>query len=205
MYCTLPTITCFQYLRSGYGHEECTRRSKISINEKVEFVDLCKYCYCYHSKALALNETHNESPTIPFNLQVQEYQNLVTVTKGSMSNLRTQDTRESKQAISDSSLSAKSRRKLCSWGVIWKKKNTKDAGTDFRHNNILLSGDSRIHRLEPTCHLCRKPYRSDLMYVCCETCKSKFSPLCKPYRYKCFPLIIIVLPFFLYLNGLYLC
>ncbi|KAF3455123.1 hypothetical protein FNV43_RR05571 [Rhamnella rubrinervis] len=163
----------------GFGHEECTRRSKISINEKVEFVDLCKYCYFYHSKALTLNETHNESPTTSFNLQVQDYQNVVTVSKGSISNLRTQDTRETKQAIretkqaiSDSGLSAKSRRKLCSWGVIWKKKNTKDAGTDFRHNNILLSGDSRIHRLEPTCHLCRKPYRSDLMYVCCETCKN---------------------------------
>lgn len=174
--CTLSIIVCFKYLRSGFSHRNCTISSAISTNEEVEFVVLCKRCY--NAKALSQKEIRNESPTTPLNLQMQECRNLVTVTKGSVSNHRAQDTHVTKQISSDSILSTKSRRRVCSWGIIWKKKNSKDTGTTFRQNNILLSGGANVHRLEPICHLCRKPYRSDLMYVCCETCKSKFSPLC---------------------------
>lgn len=173
--CTLSIIICLKYLRSGFSHRDCAISSAISTNEEVEFVILCKRCY--NAKALAQNEIRNESPTTPLNLPMQEYRNLVTVTKGSISNHRAQDTHETKQITSDPSLSTKSRRRTCSWGIIWKKKNSKDTGTNFRQNNILLSGGANVHRLEPVCHLCRKPYRSDLMYVCCETCKSKFSPV----------------------------
>ncbi|XP_015873533.3 DDT domain-containing protein PTM [Ziziphus jujuba] len=161
-------VTC--YACQGFSHRDCAISSAISTNEEVEFVILCKRCY--NAKALAQNEIRNESPTTPLNLPMQEYRNLVTVTKGSISNHRAQDTHETKQITSDPSLSTKSRRRTCSWGIIWKKKNSKDTGTNFRQNNILLSGGANVHRLEPVCHLCRKPYRSDLMYVCCETCKN---------------------------------
>ena len=80
-----------------------------------------------------------------------------------------------KQVASGSNSAAKSRRKNCSWGIIWRKKNIDDTGIDFRLKNILLKGGSGIPQLEPVCHLCRKPYRSDLMYIHCETCQSKCS------------------------------
>lgn len=181
------------------------------MNEDVDFLTTCKQC---HGKALAHNITCNESPTSPLHLQVPEYQNLMTVTKGSRSNVRANisatmtatkgsrtnvranfsdtmtaskgsrsniralDTRsETKQAASESSSAAKSRRKTCSWGIIWKKKNkdgSADTSSDFRLNNILLRGGLGMHRMEPQCNICRKPYRPDLMYICCQTCKSMF-------------------------------
>lgn len=81
-----------------------------------------------------------------------------------------------KQVASDSSSAAKRSRNNCSWGIIWKwnKKNIEDTSIDFRIKNILLKGGSDMANLEPVCHLCRKAYRSDLMYICCETCASKF-------------------------------
>lgn len=170
---------------AGHCHRDCTVSSTFSTNEEVEFVIMCKLCY--HGKILAQNGTCIESPTSPLHLQVPKYQNLITATKGAKSSIRAQDTHsESKQTRPESSLAAKSRRKSCNWGVIWKKKNNKnssvsdkkvkDESIDFRLNNILLKGGgSGVHRMEPQCHLCRKPYRSDLMYICCVTCKSKLS------------------------------
>ncbi|KAA8550243.1 hypothetical protein F0562_001927 [Nyssa sinensis] len=76
-----------------------------------------------------------------------------------------------KPATRDSSLVTKSQRKLCSWGLIWKKKKAKDTGIDFRLKNILLRGNPDTSFSGPVCHLCHKPYNSDLMYICCETCK----------------------------------
>lgn len=174
------TVSCG--VCKGHCHRDCTVSSTFSTNEEVEFVIMCKLCY--HGKILAQNGTCNESPTSPLHLQVPKYQNLMTATKGAKSSIRAQDTRsETKQTRPESSLAAKSRRKSCNWGVIWKKKNNKnssvsdkkvkDESIDFRLNNILLKGGgSGVHRMEPQCHLCRKPYRSDLMYICCVTCKN---------------------------------
>ena len=181
-------LVFFAIMWSGYCHEECTRSSTVSMNEEVEFLIICQQCY--HMKALAQNKSSNESPTSPLPLQGRECPNLVTVTKGGrpksnnqpLACVRTQDTRsglkqELKQATFDSSLANKNRRRQCSWGIIWKKKNAiiTDDDIDFRLKNILLKGSSDICRLEPVCHLCHKPYRTDLMYICCETCKSKFT------------------------------
>lgn len=80
-----------------------------------------------------------------------------------------------KQGASNSSLATKSRRSS-SWGIIWKKKSSEDTGFDFRLKNILLKGSSGVPQLEPVCRLCHKPYRSDLMYIRCETCECKFCP-----------------------------
>lgn len=152
------------------------------MNEDVEFLIMCKHCN--HAQALAQKESNKESPTSTLAMHGRECHNVLTVPKGGrpqcnnqpLASVRTHDTRsELKQASSDSSLASKSRRRLCSWGIIWKKKNSEDTGIDFRLKNILLKGSLDIHRLEPVCHLCHKPYRSDLMYICCETCNSKFA------------------------------
>ncbi|XP_061346257.1 DDT domain-containing protein PTM-like [Gastrolobium bilobum] len=89
-----------------------------------------------------------------------------------LTSTRTKDSpADMKQVASDSTLAAKSRRKNCSWGIIWKKKNNESTDIDFRLKNILLKGGSGMPQLEPVCHLCRQPYRSDLMYIRCETCQ----------------------------------
>lgn len=62
--------------------------------------------------------------------------------------------------------------KKYSWGLIWKKQNREDTGTDFRLNNIYLKGDSHTDQSVIVCHLCQKPYNSDLTYIRCETCQS---------------------------------
>ncbi|XP_042959197.1 DDT domain-containing protein PTM-like isoform X1 [Carya illinoinensis] len=162
----------------GYCHESCILNSTMSMNEEVEFFITCKRCF--HAKALAQKDSSNESPTTPLALQGQEYPNLRKVTKGgrpacnnqSLASVRTQATAsEFKQATSDSSLTNKSHRKLCSWGIMWKKKQSEDTGIEFRVKNILLRGSLDDHQLGPVCHLCHKPYRSDLMYIYCETCQ----------------------------------
>lgn len=60
------------------------------------------------------------------------------------------------------------------WGLIWRKKNSEDTGIDFRLKNILMRGNVDKGFMNPVCRLCNQPYNADLMYICCETCKSKF-------------------------------
>ena len=51
--------------------------------------------------------------------------------------------------------------------------NVEDSEIDFRLKNILLRGNPDTNWSRPVCHLCHQPYNSDLMYICCETCKSE--------------------------------
>ncbi|XP_050140472.1 DDT domain-containing protein PTM-like isoform X2 [Malus sylvestris] len=162
----------------GYCHEDCTMSSTVSTNEEVEFLITCKQCY--HAKAFTKNANLKESPTSPLHLQMQEYQTPMTVTSVArtknynqpVTHVKGQETRSEKKATSESALAAKRRRGICSWGIIWKKKNGQETDTDFLLNNILLADGSEVHGLYPVCHLCHMPYQSDLMYICCETCKN---------------------------------
>ena len=168
---------------SGFCHEDCTISSTIQSTEEIEFLITCKQCY--HAKALTVNGNSNESPTTPLPLQGREYQdpvtapkyqNPVTAPKGSKQKdcIRAPENCSNKQQTAvDSSLAAKSRRKPCSWGLIWKKKNAEDTGISFRLKNILLRGYRDTCWSKPVCLLCHKPYNSDLMYICCETCTSE--------------------------------
>ncbi|KAJ7947925.1 DDT domain-containing protein PTM [Quillaja saponaria] len=161
----------------GFCHKDCSISSTTSTNEEVEFLITCKQCY--HANLLVQNETSNLSPTSPLLMQGPEHSS-ATVTKGpkpkcnqALKATRNQDTWSGrKQDASDSSLVAKSRRRPCSWGIIWRKKNNENTGIDFRLNNILLRGGSEEQQLKPVCLLCQKPYRPHLMYICCETCKN---------------------------------
>lgn len=78
------------------------------------------------------------------------------------------------QGAPESAQSAKRRLKT---GVVWNKKIGEDTGIDFRLKYVLLKGGLGAHQSGPVCHLCRKPYRSDLMYICCDTCARKHSLL----------------------------
>lgn len=174
------SLFLFIVLLSGYCHEDCTISSTIQSTEEVEFLITCKQCY--RAKALTQNENSNESPTSPLPLLGREYQNPVTAPKGSRQKDCSQPLACIKapencsnmlQTTVGSSLAAKSRRKPCSWGLIWKKKNAEDTGIDFRLKCILLRGNPDAGWSRPVCHLCHKPYNSDLMYLCCESCKSE--------------------------------
>ncbi|CAL0329043.1 unnamed protein product [Lupinus luteus] len=84
---------------------------------------------------------------------------------------------DKKQVLSNSTSAAKSRHRNSSWGIIWKKRNNETvensaADIDFRLKNILLKGGSGMRQIKPVCHLCRKAYRSDLMYIFCQTCQN---------------------------------
>ncbi|XP_052726405.1 DDT domain-containing protein PTM isoform X2 [Vigna angularis] len=161
----------------GYCHTGCSVSSTVSTCEEVEFLATCKQCH--HAKLLTQKESCNESPTSPLLLEGQE-QSTSAVLKGSgpkcdgqeLMSSRTKNSRsDTKRFASDFSLETKGRSRNCSWGIIWKKKNNEDTGFDFRLKNILLKGGSGLPQLEPVCRLCQKPYNSDLMYICCETCK----------------------------------
>ncbi|KAL7173835.1 hypothetical protein ACSBR2_033155 [Camellia fascicularis] len=163
----------------GFCHEQCTISSMVHRNDEFEFLITCRQCS--HAKAIAQSENSNESPTSPLLSQGQEFQNAVTVSKGAKQKTFNQpltsvghspSSMEMKPATHDSNLATKNRRKLCSWGLIWKRKNPDDDGSDFRLKNILLRGNSDMSWLEPVCHLCQKTYNSNLVYIRCETCQN---------------------------------
>lgn len=164
----------------GYCHPGCFPSSTHPACKEVEFLTTCKQCY--YTKLVVHKETSNKPPTTPLLLKGQEHSSL-TFLEGPRpkcddqvaTSAREKSRRpDRKQVVSVSPLEAKSHRKNSTWGVIWKKKNIEDTGFDFRIKNILLKRHSSLPQLEPVCRLCLKPYRSDLMYICCETCKSKF-------------------------------
>lgn len=59
------------------------------------------------------------------------------------------------------------------YGLIWKRKKGDDSDIDFRIKNILLKGKEAAYP-DVVCYLCKKPYCSDLMYVRCGNCPSKY-------------------------------
>lgn len=174
---------------SGYCHEGCTISSTIQSTEEVEFLITCKQCY--HAKGATQNENSNDSPTSPLPMLGREYQTPVTAPKVSVTATKGSRQKEYSQSLAyirapengsnaqqtapGSSLATKSKRKQCSWGLIWKKKNVEDTGIDFRLKYILLRGNPDRNLSKPVCHLCHKPYNSELIYICCETCKSEFA------------------------------
>lgn len=187
----------------GYCHTGCSVSSTVSTCEEVEFLATCKQCH--HAKLLTQKESCNESPTSPLLLQGQERSTLA-VLKGprpkcdgqGLISTRTKNSRlDMKLVASDFPLETKGRSRSCSWGVIWKKKNNEDTGFDFRLKNILLKEGSGLPQLDPVCRLCHKPYRSDLMYICCETCKRKFFiQLINDNIFNCLPFIYLISEFY---------
>ena len=167
-------------------------RSTISATKDVACPITCKQC-C-HLKSLNHSGNSTESPTSPLPLQGIEHRSSSTVCKSvrpkgpnqpSATSVNKLDTLSAKkQATPVSSSALRSRLRNSSWGIIWKKKSGEDTGADFRHNYLLLKGGQELHHVEPVCHLCSKPYRSDLTYICCETCRSKLS------FYDCLPCAI---------------
>ncbi|CAK9136852.1 unnamed protein product [Ilex paraguariensis] len=176
--CSALLILVCLFLWSGYCHEQCTVSSTVLVDDEVEFLITCKQCY--HTKARPQTENRNDSPTGPLLLGGQEFRNAVTVTKGrQVGNSRlvasdgTLELSSEMKSTNDSSSTRRSRNKLRSWGLIWKKKNGDATATDFISTNILLKGDPDVEWSRPVCHLCKQPYNSDLMYIRCGTCNSK--------------------------------
>lgn len=136
---------------------------------------------CFNAKAFSRKES-TESPTSPLLLQTRENPANGTIirlpkVKGysqPFASARAMDNgQEIKHGTSGSSLVTKSRAKLPTWGVIWRKKICDDTGSEFRVNNILLRGDADLRWSGPVCHLCGKPYNSELMYIRCQNCTRK--------------------------------
>lgn len=154
-------------LSLGYCHPQCAVSSTVHMSE---FVMTCQNC-CRAEGTMQ----NGKYPTNPLLLQRQKPLNTATAQKGekqngchrpSASNGALQHSVGRKPA---SNLKPRNKSKECSWGLI-KKKDCED-GTDFILNNILLKGNSNLSEVE--CDLCKKPYDSNLMYICCETCTSK--------------------------------
>uniref|UniRef100_J3N610 PHD-type domain-containing protein n=1 Tax=Oryza brachyantha TaxID=4533 RepID=J3N610_ORYBR len=61
------------------------------------------------------------------------------------------------------------------FGLIWKRgKNDLRCSKLKAEDVILRSQDGVGSSMKPTCYLCFKPYRSDLMYIRCESCRNWF-------------------------------
>lgn len=173
---------------SGHCHEGCSINSTFSTYTNVDFLTTCKQCY--HTKLLTQKETINKSPVSPLLLKGRS----LTILKGPVpkcddqipKSIRGNDCRpdmkkvashsplEIKSICRKSPLETKSSSRKSSWGIIWKKNNNEDTGFDFRLKKVLMKRRLSLPQLEPICHLCHKPYRSDLMYIGCETCTRKF-------------------------------
>ncbi|GAB2233927.1 hypothetical protein Drorol1_Dr00003157 [Drosera rotundifolia] len=169
----------------GYCHRECASSSIIQASDDVEFSTTCKRCY--GGSAFAQNQSFAESPTSPLAIQGQEYQKALTVSKSSIQKNSHQQplaiaTVEGssgmklkiKLAPPDSSVTKKSKKKPTTWGLIWKKKNIEETGTEFRSNHILWRADPNNVAIAPVCYLCQKPYNPHLLYIRCPACQEWF-------------------------------
>ena len=175
------TFCCIWVLHlSGHCHEGCSIDSTFSTYTDIEFLATCKQCY--HTRLPTQKETVNKSPNSTLLLKGSS----LTILKEPVPKCDDQiprSTREKdcrpdmKKVAFHSPLESKSSGKKSSWGIIWKKNNNENTGIDFRLKKVLLKGRSSLPQLEPVCHLCHKPYRSDLMYIGCETCTRKFFSL----------------------------
>ncbi|KAD3337283.1 hypothetical protein E3N88_32803 [Mikania micrantha] len=207
----------------GYCHEQCAVGTDIQTVAQFEFIITCKQCYI-EKEPTPKNDVVGDSPTSPLILQGQEsqqsatairvgkqnghekpleYSNLTsiqppkskTAKKKSKTRLLQSVDQKSKNNSSIKSPKKKNSKgnKLC-LGLIWKKKNPNDTGTEFRINNLLLKGNPNGHLLAPICDLCTQPYNSDLMYILCEKCDDWFhaesveleeSKIMEVYGFKC--------------------
>ncbi|WOH03906.1 hypothetical protein DCAR_0623309 [Daucus carota subsp. sativus] len=158
-------VTCSKC--EGYCHLQCTSSPKVHMSVEVEFVMTCKRCY--QTEATLPNEKYPASHLL---LQRQKPLNAATAKKSEKqngchrplaSNGALQHSVRKKPA---SNLKPRNKSKDCFWGLV-KKKNGED-GTDFRLKNILLKGNLKLSEVE--CDLCKKPYDSNLIYICCEIC-----------------------------------
>uniref|UniRef100_A0A803QKU9 Uncharacterized protein n=1 Tax=Cannabis sativa TaxID=3483 RepID=A0A803QKU9_CANSA len=179
----------------GSCHGDCTITTSFPTNEDVTFLTMCKQCHgknatcnesptspfqlevAVYQKLMTANKGSRARDTRPELKQIaSEPTSTAKKAPKSSSAAKKASFKSTSTARKDSSRStsvAKSRPKSGSWGIIWKKGNLESCETsvNFRHNNILLKGGSGVHRKDPLCNLCCKPYRPDLTYLCCETCQ----------------------------------
>ncbi|XP_062105255.1 DDT domain-containing protein PTM-like [Humulus lupulus] len=180
----------------GSCHSDCTITSSFHMNEDVTFSTMCKQCHgknatcnesptspfhlevAVYQKLMAANKGSRARDTRTELKQVASESTSTAKKASKLSSVAkkppSKSTSAAKKTSSKSTSVAKSRPKLGSWGIIWKKANSDacvDTSVSFRQNNILLKNGSVSHRKEPVCSICRKPYRPDLTYVCCETCQ----------------------------------
>ncbi|XP_010243411.1 PREDICTED: DDT domain-containing protein PTM [Nelumbo nucifera] len=164
----------------GYCHKDCVISSTVHAKDEVEFLITCNKCY--RAKIVTLNEVSKKSLITQVSLQAQEKQEF-TITEGTKQNGYLQpflftgnmDTHQEMKAPTPKSKSATKVRRVTNptYGLIWRKKNAEDTGTNFRLSNILCKGNSHMDPPRaPICRLCRTPYNPDLMYICCETCRN---------------------------------
>lgn len=157
---------------AGLCHERCT------VSSTVDATNSCKQCS--QNRALSQAKCSDESPKSPLLLQGKYFPKPISANKGvnvgnfnrPSASIATLKHSSAMKHGNSSNSTAKTKRNL---GVIWKKKS-EDTGTEFRLRNILLKGNPDRDSLIPTCHLCRRTYDPDLMYIRCETCSSKFVP-----------------------------
>ncbi|KAL9171363.1 hypothetical protein ABFS82_04G204400 [Erythranthe guttata] len=142
----------------GFCHEQCATSSTVQMNEEVEFLITCKRC-C-ETRAITQVQRSCGSPTSPLLLQGRDLPNTgISASAGALE-------------YSSEMKSTKETKKNKHWGLIMGRRNGEDVGIDFRLKNIIPRGNPDMNLTGPVCRLCSKPYKSDLMYVRCETCSS---------------------------------
>ncbi|KAF0896537.1 hypothetical protein E2562_024391 [Oryza meyeriana var. granulata] len=61
------------------------------------------------------------------------------------------------------------------FGLIWKRGKNDIRSSKLKADDVILSSQDGVGSpMKPTCYLCFKPYRSDLMYIRCESCRNWF-------------------------------
>jgi hypothetical protein len=77
------------------------------------------------------------------------------------------------------------------FGLIWKRSKNDLRSSKLKADDVILrSRDGVGSPMKPTCFLCFKPYRSDLMYIRCESCRSRYT--CQFCRMKVYYLYLCI-------------
>ncbi|XP_020578948.1 DDT domain-containing protein PTM-like isoform X2 [Phalaenopsis equestris] len=165
-----------------YCHLHCSVASVAKKDDDPMFSKMCKSCYS------AIGPTHESSwrtCSMKSSLLGNYQQLAMPLTNGIIQTRAVTSLSVSKMEVNSDSRSSnhtpnsksKTKRKGGTWlthGIVWKrKKHGPEGGKEFRMENILLKvKEGSYSSKSPICCLCKMPYNSNLMYVCCGTCKN---------------------------------
>lgn len=172
----------------GFARKDTSNRSPFAQKDISNQSPFAQKLQSYKSP-FAQNDISNKSPTTPLFVHGRQVHSTPAVAKSAPvkvsflppkppasvvsagSSIKTKENRsEVKHRASAASMAEKPRKKICHWGIIWRKRNSEETGIEFRRANLLIKGGSDNQLVKPVCHLCQQPYNLELMYVHCETC-----------------------------------
>ncbi|KAG0451026.1 hypothetical protein HPP92_026497 [Vanilla planifolia] len=166
----------------GFCHLECSVPLNLKEEDVLNINAMCKPCYFANTSVVKNPSITDSSRQLCGRQQYSQGHCLGMSqagpfsTSSSLSEVDNNLESGSQTPVPHTESKPKSSGGSVSYGIVWRrKKDGIDAGEEFRMENILYKGENGASpQKEPICRLCQMPYSPDLMYVCCQRCRSWF-------------------------------